>query len=183
MSAEKFLTTEAHKQAETEFNHRADIRTVDVWKGDHSRCAPGHAGDGLCHTTRAWMLNVETKIIPIIVGRPTARRFQSTVDYAERTGKESEPAWRAKGWRDVAEIQFAKPSPAVVAQIREDGIKNVEQDMTHRKVPYADRVKAVEDFKARFDKANAHLLGGTAAQEPAAPQPTTSSRKGRNSDG
>lgn len=174
-----FAITEEHKRAHTEFN-KNDLRKELNWKGDHSRCEVGHA-DGECRSINAWRLNGECRIVPTVVGRPTVRRFQASVQY-EGSGheKEDEPVWQAKGWRLASETKFAKPIPEVVAKIRQHGIDNTEREMQHRKVSYTELKKAVEEFAARFDAANADLIPGAKIEAPSAP---VTEKRGKRSDG
>ena len=159
MATSQFSIAEHHKAAQTTFG-TADLRKVPVWKGDHTLCEVGHR-NGLCRSVKAWRLNKDCAVLPVVVGRPSARRFQSMAVYESPANpsleKEDEHAWRAKGHRDSAEAKGVVPVPDVVAKIRENGGEAVEREMQHRKASFTDTTQAVAAWLVKFDAANAAL--------------------------
>jgi len=132
---------------------RRPLRKVQVWKGDHRPCEVGHA-DGVCRALTGWRLNGDFQVVPVVVGRSIERRHYSTAEYSEESGKETEPAWQAKGFRVADEAKRAKPTAEIVAKLREVGADGLAREYQHLKASFADQQAAKKEFLEKFDAAN-----------------------------
>lgn len=168
--------TEHLKQTRSEL--RNDLKKKDAWKGDHSGCEVGHR-DGFCLSINAWRLNGHAKIVPVVIGRPSNRRFHSMVEYSDKSEREPEAAWRAKGWRDIEEVGGVRPIPEIVAKMRELASEELERGMQFKKFEYDSIAKAKAAFLAKFDEANGYAPtgaesdGGTGDGSTASTSPTS----------
>ena len=134
---------------------RIKFEHVKLWRGDHSRCAPGHH-TGECVAAQGWIVRGDdSKVVPNSAIRSIEDGAGALEQEMGRKGSFPQPSWIAKGWRQWDEAtDRVKPTREVLAELLRRHIKGVEANMKHEKAPYTEIEKAKADARAKFEAAN-----------------------------